>query len=128
MSLTVYSQSIVVIKGDTNVCFTVPKAKILLKQSYKIKELQEVIDLCDTEREIYDSINKNNEELIANHEELNKDCKEQLNLKEFQIQEEKQNTAAAQKETRKQKTGKILAIVIGTVVAILEAVLFVGAK
>ncbi len=128
MSLTVYSQTTVLSKGDTLTCFTQKQSKFLLKQAYKVKELQEVIVINNQERVIYDSITANNNEIIANQDELLKDSKETLKLKEFQIQEEKDKTAQAQKETRKQKTGKIVAIVIGTAVAILEAVVFITAR
>lgn len=128
MSSTLYSQTTQLIKGDTSICFTITQSKFLLKQAYKVKELTEIISINNQERIIYDSITKNNNEIIQNQDELLKDSKEILKLKEFQIQEEKDKTKQAQKETRKQRTGKIAAIVIGTAVAILEGVLFITAK
>ncbi|MES2287532.1 MAG: hypothetical protein V4547_17690 [Bacteroidota bacterium] len=128
MSSTLYSQTTQLIKGDTNICFTLPKARIIIKQSYKVKEQAEVIQLCDMERTIYDSITKNNEDIISNQAELINDGKEVQKLKDQQIKEEKQKTELANKETRKQKAGKIVAIVVGTAVAILEAVLFITTR
>lgn len=70
MHLTVFSQSTVLIKGDTNHCFTPGQTRFILKELNKTKYLREENGFLKTVISLKDSILLNDSLIICNQNKM----------------------------------------------------------
>jgi len=127
MSSTAYSQTTVLSNsGDTTICFTIGKAKFLLKRYYDHQKMVELYSICSQEISLADSIIGTQKSTIENQKEIAENQQEIDHLKDQEIAQLKQNLKTERKNTRKQKVQKFVAIGTGVVVSGLMAVLYLA--
>jgi len=118
LSLKNYSQTTILSKtGDTLFCFTQPQAKFLLKQAYRVLQLDTTLKVCQ-------AVNLNFEEdlrlanaMITNQQQQLFNRQEVLGLKDYEIDNLKAQVKKGQKEVRRQKVFKWIAIGVGGAVS-----------
>jgi len=52
MSLTLFSQKTTLIDGDTSICFSIPRAKFLLKQIYLVSEKDTLLKITENQYKV----------------------------------------------------------------------------
>ena len=117
MSLTLFSQKTTLIDGDTSICFTVPRAKFLLKQIYLVSEkdtllkiTENQLKICTQEKIIYEQQLSEYEKYINNQKEINSNITAVSTQKDEQIKALNKNF-----KTQKLKTwGSIFVGVVST--------------
>jgi hypothetical protein len=97
-------------KKDTTICFTLTQGKYLLKQTYKVKECDTLRKICEEQRLECDSINKGNELIIKDYKGIMENQNGLLKLKQYEVDKLKVDLKLANKEVRKQKVYKWIAI------------------
>jgi hypothetical protein len=102
-------------KGDTTICFTIPQAKFLLKEHYKIQECDTLKSICEKQLSICDTALEWGRQISKNQMLVIKNKDEQIKLEEYQITKLKESLKGSQKEIRKQKFYKWSAIIVGGV-------------
>lgn len=118
MSLKGYSQSIMLNeRGDTLVCFSVSQSKFLLKQCYRTEELDTLLSLCEKQNAELDSINKRNSVIMLNYKEIADNNTKIIGIKDYQIEKLNESLSQTNKDVRKQKVYKWIAIGVGTIIA-----------
>ena len=106
-----YSQTLILSeKGDTNVCFTIPQSKYLLKQVYKAKEYVTLDSICEAQLVLCDTVNKRNERIIYDYKMIDNNYNKMLGLKQHEIDRLTQALNEEKKKTRRQKLYKWIAI------------------
>lgn len=114
MSLPIYSQQAILNKeGDTTICFTIPQAKYLLKEHYKINMLDSLLSVCETQRLTADSV-INNDTLMINKLKIiisNKD--KSLYYKKVEVDSLNATIQSKEKALRREKLYKGLSIFAG---------------
>ena len=110
MSLSAFSQKVVLNNGDTTVCFTIKQSKFLLKQVYQLEECDTLRKICEIQRAIGDSINLGNRSIIADYKTMMQNDSSIIGLKQYQIDKLTESLKASQKEIRKQKVYKWVAV------------------
>ena len=114
MASTASSQTTVLTsKGDTNICFSLPRAKFLLKQSFKITELSNLNLVSETRRSFLDSAFQADEKSIKDESMMIKNDKEAFGLEEYKIQKLTEDLKSCNRATRRQKVYKWIAIIAG---------------
>jgi hypothetical protein len=115
--LTLFSQKTTLIDGDTSICFTVPRAKFLLKQIYLVSEkdtllkiTENQLKICTQEKIIYEQQLSEYEKYINNQKEINSNVTAVSTQKDEQIKALNKNF-----KTQKLKTwGSIFVGVVST--------------
>ena len=116
-SLNGYSQKrALTTKGDTVITFSVPKAKWLLKQTYKVEELTVLDSLNKSELTIKDSIITNLNMNINDYKSIIKVKGEVIDIQYTHIDQLK-------KEIKRQKRYKMYAI-LGGAVSVIAVIIF----
>lgn len=117
MSLTLFSQKTTLIDGDTSICFSVSRAKFLLKQIYLVSEkdtllkiTERQLKICIQEKIIYEQQLSKYEQYINNQKEITSNITAVSTEKDEQIKALNKNF-----KTQKLKTwGSIFVGVVST--------------
>lgn len=117
LSLTAYSQSIVIDGSDTLICFTSDKSKFLAKEHYRANAYFLSDSLCNLEKlqkdrqiKMYIKIEDKLQGIINNQNSITKLKDEELKVVKLSLQ-------LATKEIKKQKTYKLLSILGGAILS-----------
>lgn len=116
-SSKLFSQTLVLNKKDTTICFNLNQGRYLLKQVYRVKECDTLYAICEAQKLKKDSIIK---EQQANVNDLKKVILNQntlIGINVNLISSLEQKIFDAQSDTRKQKVYKWLAIAGGSVLS-----------
>lgn len=115
MSLTLYSQKTTLIDGDTSICFSIPRAKFLLKQIYLVSEKDTLLKitenqykLCVEEKSIYEQQILEFEKYVYNQNQITSNTKALTTQKEEEIK-------ALNKKFKTQKLKTWGSIIVGVV-------------
>ena len=118
MSSKVFSQkAIVEKKGDTLICFTIPQAKFLLKEQYRLQMTDSLLSVCEMQKVECDSIRNGTNSLIQKYEKAIKLCNQYQSIQEIEIRKLNESIEFQKKLVRKEKRGKIVAIIGGSVLS-----------
>lgn len=116
-SLMTFSQQIILNdKGDTLICFSVNESKFLLKEYYRAKELDEVLKICETEKQISDTIIVRSLVIISDLKQVNANNQQIIKAKDYELEQANISIGIANKNVRKQKVYKWIAIGVGTTI------------
>lgn len=116
-SLMTFSQQIILNdKGDTLICFSVNKSKFLLKEYYRAKELDEVLKICETEKQISDTIIVRSLVIISDLKQVNANNQQIIKAKDYELEQANISIGIANKNVRKQKVYKWIAIGVGATI------------
>lgn len=100
-------------KKDTIICFTIPQAKFLQKQVYKVKELDTLYSICNSQianqKLIQDSLKKN----ILDYQRIIANDNQKYYLKENEVNSLNKAVSDLNRQLRGQKVAKWLAVGIG---------------
>ena len=116
-SSKLFSQTLVLNKKDTTICFNLNQGRYLLKQVYRVKECDTLYAICEAQKLKKDSIIK---EQQANVNDLKKVILNQntlIGINVNLISSLEQKIFDSQSDTRKQKVYKWLAITGGAVLS-----------
>jgi hypothetical protein len=116
-SSKLFSQTLVLNKKDTTICFNLNQGRYLLKQVYRVKECDTLYAICEAQKLKKDSIIK---EQQANVNDLKKVILNQntlIGINVNLISSLEQKISDSQKDTRKQKLYKWLAIAGGSILS-----------
>jgi len=102
-------------KGDTTICFSVSKAKFLLKQVVARKECDTLLSNCETQLNYCDSINDSNKRIQIVMSEMMKKQREVDSLYIFRIQSLELDVENEKKKVVKQKFYKTISIIAGSI-------------
>jgi hypothetical protein len=117
MSSKLFSQTLVLNKKDTTICFNLNQGKYLLKQVYRVKECDTLYAICEAQKLKKDSIIN---EQQANVNALKKVILNQntiISIDGDLINSLERKISDAEKDTRTQKVYKWLAITGGAVLS-----------
>jgi hypothetical protein len=118
MSSKVFSQkAIVEKKGDTIICFTIPQAKFLLKEQYRLQMNDSLLSVCEVQKKECDSIRLITNRLIDKYEQSINLCMQYQGIQEIQIKGLNETIENQQKVIRREKRGKIVAIIGGSILS-----------
>jgi len=107
MNLMTYSQKLVLDdRGDTLVCFSVPKSKFLLKQVYKVAECDTLLKICERQKTLCDTITQRNARIIFNCFGVNDANERIIKVKDYEITRIGDQLKDTQKQVRRQKVYK----------------------
>ena len=115
MNLNSFSQTLVSTKKDTSICFSLNRAKYLLKEHYNLQECQALLNICESQKTLLDSLIANQKLNANNLKGIILNQKTLVSYKDDEISLLNDKIAYEQKEVRKQKVYKWLAIVGGVV-------------
>lgn len=116
-SLMTFSQQIILNdKGDTLICFSVNESKFLLKEYYRAKELDEVLKICETEKQISDTIIVRSLVIISDLKQVNANNQQIIKAKDYELEQANISIGIANKNVRKQKVYKWIAIGVGATI------------
>lgn len=104
--MTLFSQKTALIDGDTSICFSIPKAKFLLKQIYVVAEKDTLLRLTETQFQIctqekiiyqkqiqaYQQIINSQQEITANVSAVSSQKDEEIKYLQKQISKQKIKT------------------------------------
>jgi hypothetical protein len=110
MNLNAFSQTLVLNKKDTTICFSINQAKYLLKEQYKLQECQALLNICETQKTLLDSVIANQRLNANNLKSVIFNQKTLISYKDLEITSCNDKIAYEQKKVRKQKVYKWLAI------------------
>lgn len=111
MASIAFSQTTVLnSKGDTTICFTMPQARFLLKQSVQLGECQKLFTVCEMRRNYLDSAFTSDSIVISDLNTVVSNKDKLLSLKTIEIGEVRENNRTLKKQLRRQKVYKWLAI------------------
>jgi len=100
-------------KKDTIICFSITQAKYLEKQVYKVRELDTLYSICNSQiankKAIQDSLKKN----ILDYQRIIANDNQKFYLKENEVNSLKATVSGLNRQLRGQKVAKWLAIGIG---------------
>jgi hypothetical protein len=114
MSSKTFSQTVTVNSNkDTTICFTIPQAKFLAKQHYKVLELKALDSICEKQLVKKDSIIFQKTVIALDWKKAYTNQTEVVSLKDTEILGLKSKLATANKEIRRQKLFKWVAIITG---------------
>lgn len=118
MSFPTFSQTTVLNSdGDTTICFTLPQAKFLLKLNYEVEMLDSLNSICETQREICDSIQVSDLLAFTKYDQLLENKESVIEVKDYEIGKLNQVISEQKKEIRKQKIFKWLGVGGGAVLS-----------
>jgi len=115
LSSTGFSQTLSInpVTADTNVCFTLVKSKTLLKKIYEGDKFKELNSICEKQSEAYKSLAFSQADIISDQDKIISNNEKVISLKDYSIGKLKEQLAAEQKNVRKQKVYKWVAIITG---------------
>ncbi len=101
MNINLYSQTkALTSNGDTVICFSVQKAKFLLKQHYKVKELMELDSINKAQLALKDSVNATNKRTISDLDTVVANQKKIIDFRGAQLSDTKDKLAKSQKQAK----------------------------
>jgi hypothetical protein len=112
-TLSAFSQTLILNKKDTSICFSINQAKYLLKEQYKVKECQTILTICEKQNALSDSIINN---FRANNNSLKSvifNQKSIIGLQDTEIDDLNDKISDEQRQVRKQKAYKWVSIGCG---------------
>lgn len=113
MSSTVYSQKTVSNNGDTTICFSVKRAKFLLKEAHRAEECDTLRNICNRKIQFKDSIILSYEHSEKNLLIVNKNHNEIVALNKHKIEALEAAIESEKKRTKRQEFYKWCAIFVG---------------
>jgi len=114
VSLTAYSQVPTLNKdGDTTICFSVKQAKYLAKEHYRADSYFKADSICNLESKKKDLTIKMYEKMEAKLQAVVSNQKTILGNKDIELNEVNLMLTKTNKDLKKQKVYKLVAIVVG---------------
>jgi hypothetical protein len=117
MSSKLFSQTLVLNKKDTTICFSLNQGRYLLKQVYKVKECDTLYAICEAQKNLNDSILQKQKTNIDALKKIILNKNTVIAINENLISSLEQKISDAEKDTRTQKVYKWLAITGGAVLS-----------
>jgi hypothetical protein len=113
---TVFSQvQVLGTKGDTQICFTIPQSKFLLKEHHRAEECDTLKSICETQLSLSDSALAWSRMVAKNQALMLKNNDEAIGLYKYEIDRLRQALKDEQRKTKAQRFYKWCAIVAGSV-------------
>lgn len=100
-------------KGDTTITFGINKGRYLLKGHYKLQECNKLDSICEQQRAYSDSVATYQTKNATDYKKVIENHKEETFINENTIKGLSLDLETANKQTRRQKAGKWVAIFIG---------------
>ena len=115
LNLKMFSQKLVLDKvGDTTICFSLPQGKYLLKQTYKVLELDTLLKLCDGQLVYCSTIVSQQEKNAIDYKLIINNNKDLVWIKDNEIAGLKLELINEKKALKQQKVYKWISIIGGT--------------
>ena len=116
MTLKANSQTAVLNKnGDTTICFTINQSKFLLKKCYEVDKYAQLDSICEKQLSFNDSVHNSSEIVFQKQSLIIKNQEEEMGLRKYEIDKLNEQIKVEQKNTRKQKAYKWIAIGAGSI-------------
>ncbi len=112
-SIQLYSQTTILNKKDTLVCFSVPQSKYLLKKYHEAATFRQLNSVCERQLFFSDSVVAAEKEIILNQSLIIKNKDEVVSLKDYEITNLKEQLKSQVRKTNTQKVYKVIAITAG---------------
>jgi hypothetical protein len=121
----VFSQTLILNeKGDTTICFTIGQGKYLLGEHYKLQECQALLNVCESQLILTDSVTKNQQLNIGGYKNVISNQSILLSSQATEIKTLEGNVEQEQKNVRTQKVYKWITAGCGVAVTILMGYLY----
>jgi len=102
---------------DTNICFTIPQSKLLLKFKYKADELAAFNAVCEQQKVLKDSVINQKSLVIADQLRIMNNQKLIIYVKDTEISDLKTQLEAEKKATKRQRVYKMCFAIGGGVLS-----------
>lgn len=107
MNLKSFSQVAKLNNKDTIICFSVSQSKFLLKEHYRAEKFSILDSLSTIQLMLCDSIKKENNEIKERYKFLLTNKKEEIQLREYQIQKLNEQVKQLNRKVNRQKFYKV---------------------
>lgn len=111
-------------RGDTTICFTIGQSKYLLGEHYKLQECQALLNVCESQLILTDSVTKNQQLNIGGYKNVISNQSILLSSQATEIKTLEGNVEQEQKNVRTQKVYKWITAGCGVAVTILMGYLY----
>ena len=117
MSSEMFSQTLVLNKKDTTICFSLNQGRYLLKQVYRVQECDTLYSICNAQNSIKDNIINEQQANVGALKKVILNQNTLIAINKDLINSMEQKISDAKKDTKKQKVYKWLAITGGVVLS-----------
>lgn len=121
-------QTVLSNRGDSLICFSLNQGKWLLKQAYKVREVTALDSICEAQLTNSNKIIDNQKIEMNNKDLINNNNNELLQLKQDEVNNQKNKVAEAKKALRKEKVKRLATTVVATLIIAYETYLLVIKK